>query len=194
MNAPFPLAGFEEAAQPFRFTLDDVFKMVEVGIVSPKERVELIGGELVRMSPQSAPHAVAKSLLAKAILLQIGDEAKLIIDSTLKLAPEDAAEPDLYLYPHDMKLRDTRGADLLLLIEVADSSLRRDLKLKSATYASYGIPEYWVLDVTTRRTHVHRLRPEGGYDKPRLAPPEELLTPALIPQLTLRMADLPPFE
>lgn len=193
MNASLPTTGFEEAAQPFRFTLDDVFKMIEAGIIDEDERVELIGGELVRMSPQNAPHAIAKSFLAKVILRQIGDEANLIIDSTLKLAPEDAPEPDLYLYPPGLKLRDARGADLLLVIEVADSSLRRDLKLKAALYADHGIPEYWVFEIDSRRTHVHRLQ-DGRYGRPTVEAPTTILMPRLLPQLRLRMADLPPFE
>ena len=193
MNAFAPDAEFQADARPYKFTLDDVFAMVEAGIIDPDARIELIDGELIQMAAQSAPHAIAKSELAKIIFRQLGNEAKLIVDATMKLAPKDAPEPDLYIYPPSVKLKAAKGSDLLLLIEVADSTLRRDLKVKAKLYASYGIPEYWVFEVGTRRTHVHRLGSDG-YGKPTLARPDEVLKPLLVPSLSLRMADLPPFE
>lgn len=194
MNALADPTGFEEAAEPYRFTLDDVFKMVETGILDEDARVELIEGVLVQMSPQSAPHTLAKSRLAVLIARKLNDEsAQLIIDATMRLTPITCPEPDLYIYPAGMRLLDARGPDLLLLIEVADSSLRRDLTRKAAMYAGYGIREYWVFDVRTRRTHIHRLVGDL-YGPTEVASPDQTLRPTLLPELSLRMADLPPYD
>lgn len=82
-------------------------------------------------------------------------------DATLYLSSEDAPELDVYVLPRGASLKPVDTAAIALAIEIADTSLGHDLGRKAATYAEYGVAEYWVVDLNSRRTHVLR-KPEGG--------------------------------
>ena len=99
-------------------------------------------------------------------------------------------EPDLLLFPRGIKVTALKAPDVLLLIEVADSSLGIDLGVKARIYAGLGVREYWVVDAKSLVTHVHREPGAAGYGTARQAAPSEALVPALMPQLALRIADL----
>ncbi len=190
MNAP-AVVEFERPPQRWRLTLDDVLRMMEVGILPPDARVELLDGELIEMPAEGGPHVRYKTELTRFFVLNLPDDLRVATDSTLRLAAEDAPDPDLYVYPASVREEELTAADVLLVVEIADSSLGLDLGRKASKYASYGIVEYWVVDVNARLTHVLSDPDAGAYRDIRPVPLDQPLTPLRLPQLRLVISDLP---
>jgi len=173
------------------FSLEQVFLMVELGALAPDERVELIDGELLDMSPQNAPHMYAKQMLLKLFVRELGDDIDVHVEGTLSLARGANPSPDLWLHAADKRVDQVRGPDVLLLIEVADSSLLRDLNLKASLYARHGVTDYWVVDAYGRRIFVHRQPGPDGYREITQVDRDGEVVPLAFPDLTVRVADLP---
>jgi Uma2 family endonuclease len=145
------------------FNFDQYFRMAETGILSPAERVELIRGEIVLMSPIGPRHNASVNDAIQAFVLQLHGRAIVHCQSTVVLDAFAAPEPDIVL----LKLRDDRYAtkhagapDMFLIVEVADSSLEYDTTAKLNLYAILGVPEYWVADLRNNRVMVYS-EPEG---------------------------------
>ncbi len=130
--------------------------MIETGILDEDEHVELLEGEIVQMSPQEKPHARALGKLTRWFVKGVGDEYVVRPQLPLTL-PDSEPEPDLAIVRADAEAaaeRHPRSA--LLVIEIADSSARYDLVVKSRIYARADIPEYWVVLVKERAVEVLR--------------------------------------
>ena len=178
-------------SEPVRFTLDEVFLMVELGALDPDERVELIDGELLDMSPQNAPHMEAKRILLRMLHRDLSDDIAIHVEGTLSLARGVSPMPDIFLHSVNTRVDEVRGPDVLLLIEVADSSLLRDLNLKASLYARHGVTDYWVVDAYGRRIFVHRQPGPDGYGEITQVDRDGEVVPLAFPDLTVRLADLP---
>jgi Uma2 family endonuclease len=166
------------------FTFDDCLRMAEAGILSPAERVELISGEIVVMSPTSPRHGVAVDRTTRAMIRLAGDRAIVRTQGTVVLDRFAAPQPDLaLLHPkEDEYLSKNPGAeDILLIIEVADSSLDYDMTVKLGLYAILGIHEYWVADLQNRRLFVHTEPRSDRYSVLRELKPGDSVAPLLLP-------------
>ena len=106
------------------------------------------------------------------------------------LSPDTFVKPDILVHPHAIKTYDLQGADALLVVEVAETSVSYDLKTKLALYASYGVREYWVINAITRVTTVHRQPAGNAYAVAEEVPPEVGLVPSLAPELAMSLAEL----
>jgi Uma2 family endonuclease len=179
----------EDAA---RFTLDDVFEMMRVGALDPDAKVELIDGELVEMSPQNSPHMYARHAIARRMIRELGDDVFVHVEGTLSLAPRTAPSPDIFLHAASVRAEDVRGPDVLLLVEIADSSLSHDLRAKARLYARHGVPEYWVVDAVGRRIFAHRAPAADGYGEVIEVPTDGKITPLAFPAFSFRADDIPP--
>lgn len=173
------------------FTVAEIRRMVEAGIIGDDENFELIEGELVPMSPKGNQHELIKAALNLIFAKQAPDELRLAVETSLYLDERTFVEPDLCLYPKRILPEDVRGSDVLLAIEVAGTSMSYDRGLKARIYARYGVGELWVVDSATRVTWVHR-RPEadGHWGIVERIPAETPISPAALPELSIRMADL----
>ena len=148
-----------------RFTVDEYLRMAETGILTPDDHVELIDGEIIAMNPIGIPHASCLSR-TDAALRRLLDPAEFLVrfQSPVRLATDSAPEPDLaivaaradyYSQAHPTP------TDIRLLIEIADSSVNYDLRIKTSIYARSAVPEYWVVDLVHDVVEVRR-RPVGG--------------------------------
>ena len=191
MNA---LARALETSQPHRFTLEDVLRMQDAGILDADAQVELIDGGVVEMASEGAPHTRTKMRIAKAFLAQADPSREVIIDSTLRLAATYAPDPDLYVYDADLPLDHVNGANVGLVIEVAQITVAKDLTIKAELYAQHGVRDYWVVDVNTDTIIVHRDLSGGVYRDVVQYSARDTVTSLVFPSLTLCLADLPPIR
>lgn len=154
---------------PRRFTAGDLQLMLSAGILREDERVELLDGELVEMAAKGFAHDVVKNALMRCLVPALPKAIYLGIESTLQLGPRLLLEPDLLLSPAKSRSASPEGfctipgAEILLVIEVAASSLPYDRGRKAALYARHGVREYWVIDAQERGALVHRVPVDGLY-------------------------------
>ncbi len=170
------------------FTIADVERMVEIGVIGRDERFELIGGEIVPMSPKGIRHERLKQWLATWLYTNLTPDYQVIPETTFRLSDDTYLEPDFIVYGKDTDLADLRGDTCLLAIEIADSSLAYDLGHKPAIYAGFGVREMWVIDVRSLQTHVHRDPTPTGYRTVFQRSPEDRLTALAIPGHVLMLA------
>ncbi len=159
-----------DSPRPRRFTAGDLRLMLDAGILREDERVELLGGELVEMAAKGFAHDVVKNALVRRLVPLVPEDVYLGIESTLQLEPGLLLEPDLLLAPLRACSASSEGfctipgPEILLVIEVAASSLAYDRGSKAALYARHGVREYWVIDALERGAWVHRGPIEGVYN------------------------------
>jgi Uma2 family endonuclease len=175
-----------------RFTVDEYHKMADSGIFE-HERVELLEGEVVAMTPKGSAHAAAVSRLIRHLGAAIGQASLLRAQDPLPLNERTEVEPDIaivrfradyYAGAHPSPV------DTLLVIEVADSSLTYDRHVKMALYARSGIPEAWLVDLTQGQVSVHGRPSNDGYDRVVVHGRGEVLTSSALPRLSLSVDDL----
>lgn len=160
-----------------RLTVTDYYRMAEVGILAPDARVELIDGDIIDMVPPGSLHAATVDDLTEFLGRSVGGKAVVRVQNPVRLSELSEPQPDLAL----LRRRDDRyrqghpgPADVLLVIEVADTSLRFDRDTKVSLYAVHGIPEMWLVDLRGRRLVRHRAPAQGAYtliDEPDLDAP-----------------------
>lgn len=143
------------------FTAEEYQRMAEVGILGENERIELIRGEILTMSPIGPAHCTAVDRFTRALVMALGTRAWVRVQGAVRLFPDTLPGPDLAV----LRIRDYRHAhptpeDILLVIEVAETSLAYDRGEKAALYTEAGIPEYWVVDTTAEALEVNR-EPDG---------------------------------
>ena len=165
-----------------RFTIAEVEAMVAAGVMEEDERVELIGGELVPMSPKGNHHEVMKAALLRRWYRAVPDDLDLVPETTFRLSEDTYLEPDVVIFPRASGLRGLTGANVLLVVEIADSSLRYDTGRKAALYASFGIRELWVIDAVRLTTRVFREPAADGYRNARDFAPTDQLAPLIAPE------------
>lgn len=175
-------------------TADDVLRMVEAGVLAPEERVELIEGQLVVMSPHTLPHMSCIGALTEMLVKRASDAAVVWVQLSLRLDPHNQPEPDFALLRRraDNYRRGEHPSanDALLVIEVSQTSLRYDRGLKAELYAAFGVPEYWVVDVVGRAVVVHREPGAKGYRDVTTAHDGATLRPALLPSVELNVSEI----
>ncbi|MBA2692732.1 MAG: Uma2 family endonuclease [Rubrobacter sp.] len=148
----------------YRFSADEFLKMGEAGIFDETSRVELIEGEIVEMNPIGTHHAGNVSRLLNLFAGKVRDVAIVAVQNPVHLAGHSEPQPDIAL----LKPREDfysehhpKPEDVYLLVEVADTSLAHDRDVKVPLYARYGIPEYWIVDLSNREVLAYS-RPEDG--------------------------------
>jgi Uma2 family endonuclease len=154
---------------PRLFTVDEYYKMAEAGILGPDERVELIEGVIVSMPPIGPRHSFTVSRLNLLLVTRLGERMYLVVQGPVRLKRRVEPEPDFALCRVDGSRRrryesaHPGPSDVLLVIEVAETTLQYDLGDKARMYARYGVPELWVLDKLGDRLVVHRQPTSAGY-------------------------------
>jgi len=173
-----------------KFTVAEIERMVRKGLIREDERFELIGGEIIPMSPKGNWHENLKRELIRHMVKRLPDHLQLIPETTFRLDKHTFIEPDFLVYPTAVDLKDISGANVLLAIELADTSLAYDLKRKPMLYAHFGIRELWVIDARQRLTTIHRAPADDAYGAVSTHGPEETLAPLLAPELAVSLAAL----
>ena len=173
-----------------RWSVAEIEEIVKAGILGEDERFELIGGEIVPMSPKGIRHEQLKGTLAEYWYQRLPSEMRLITETTFRLDEDTFVEPDFVFFRRSDGLANLKPETCLLAVEIADSSLLYDLHRKAQLYAVFRVCEVWVIDARTLVTHVHRRPGVDGYqDKPEIAPDQALL-PDFAPGLAVTLGGL----
>jgi Uma2 family endonuclease len=173
-----------------RFTVAELEQMTAAGILQEDERIELIGGEIVPMSPKGNHHEILKTALTIHWARRLPDDLLFTTETTFRLSTDTYLEPDFVFYPKAVGVPGLNGATALLVVEIADSSLGYDLGRKAGLYAGFGIAELWVIDAVRLRAYIHRDPTPTGYRSVAEVPPTTPLVPDLLPGLALTLSEL----
>ena len=170
----------------WRFTVGDYEQMIAAGILGEDDRVELIAGDIVEMSPVGGEHVERVGRLTRTVSRAIDDTLLVSVQSPIRLTDDSEPQPDLAVVrdrAYAGKL--PTAADVLLIIEVADSSRDFDRNIKLPRYAAAGIPEAWLFDLTSETIERHS-EPRGGrYGLIAVAGRGDTLTSTVLPALTI---------
>ena len=183
------------AAQVARraFTTDEFHRMAEAGILSEDDRVELIDGEIVQMSPIGSSHAACVDRLNALFTRRLGKRVIVRVQSPIVLGRHSEPQPDLaVLKPRaDFYAEKHPGtSDVLLVIEVADRSGAYDRTTKLALYARAGIPETWLIDVPRAQMEVYRRPTLRGYRERQQVARGQHVSAAAFPRTSFRVHDI----
>jgi Uma2 family endonuclease len=176
-----------------RLTVEDFHRMVEAGILGEDVRVELIEGELIDIPPVGSKHAGMVTRLSRLLTLAVSAEAVVYAQNPVVLRQHSEPQPDIALLrPREDDY--TRALpvpeDVLLVVEVAESSLAYDAEVKVPLYAHYAIPEVWLIDLQHERVEIHREPGSGGYRTILRPENSECISPLLLPQVNVCLFDL----
>ena len=177
-----------------RFTIKEYYQMAEAGILTARDRVELIEGEVVEMMPIGVRHAGTVNRLASALWGALRDQAVVSVQNPVRIAALDSEpqpdvavlkpRPDFYASAHP------EPEDILLIVEVMDTSTEYDRRVKVPLYARAGIPEVWLVDLTTDTIEVLRHPAGDRYSDARSLRRGDQVTISAFPDATLTVADI----
>lgn len=173
------------------FTVEEYDRMAEARIFGPDDRVELVEGEIVEMSPIGDPHAASVTSLTRLLVLALGARAVVLAQNPVRLPPRSKPQPDLALLrPRSYFSLGPAAEDVLLVVEVADTSLGYDRTVKQRLYARAGVPEMWIVDTDGQAVELYRDPGPAGYRESRHVSRDGILRPLAFPDVAITVADL----
>jgi Uma2 family endonuclease len=176
-----------ERVRPLRRVEYD--RLVEEGFFGEDEKIELLEGVIVQMTPQGIGHAAAIERLTHLFVLALVPRARVRVQLPYAASEISEPEPDLAIVPPG-EPEDSHPDRALLLVEVADSSLAKDRRVKTRIYAAAGVPEYWVVDVTGRTIEVRADPGPDAYRQIRIAGPGEAIRLRAFPDVEVAVSDI----
>jgi Uma2 family endonuclease len=176
-----------------RFSVEDYHRMAQAGILGEDDRVELIEGEVVQMAAMGSRHAAQVRRLQRLLQRSLSDRASVSVQCPIRLGHYSEPEPDLALLrprEDDYAAAHPGPEDVLLVVEVADTSADYDRQVKVPLYARHGIAEAWLLDLERGQVEVYRRPSAGGYGERRVLGPGDALSPLAFPDIALPLGDV----
>ncbi len=178
-----------------RFNVDEYEQMGRAGILGEDDRVELLDGEIVEMTPIGLRHADCVNRLTRSLLLAFDDAAVILVQNPIRLSDRSEPQPDLALVRRRAGLYASshpRPTDILLIVEVADTSIESERRVKVPLYARGGIPEVWLVDLNQETVTAYQDARRGGYRTAHVVRRGDKLAPSAFPDRALPVADLLP--
>jgi Uma2 family endonuclease len=177
---------------PRRLSVEEYHRMIAAGILDEDERLELLEGVIVAMSPQDEPHAWPIQRLTRILTRALGDEYDVRVQLPLTLGRSNEPEPDLAVVHAGPRTRGRHPRTALLVIEVAKDSLRKDRTLKAALNARFRVPEYWVVNIEGEAIEVFtEPRPRAGvYGRVRTVGKRDTLVSESLPEVSVPVRSL----
>lgn len=192
--APTVTVQAAEANEPvlWRFSVDDYYRMGAAGVFKPGDRVELIRGAIVQMNPIGNRHARCVNRLGALLYRTYGEVAEINLCNPVRLDDTSEPQPDFALLRFSLPQRESHPgpADVLVAIEVSDSSIRYDRNVKAPLYAEAGIPEYWVVDLEAETVEIRRQPSKSGYRELQTLARGDQLRCLAFPDAVLEVADI----
>jgi Uma2 family endonuclease len=178
-----------------RFNVDEYYRMAEVGILDPAERVELIEGEIVRMAAIGSRHASCVMRTVRLLSRLVGDRATVQSQNPVRLGETSEPQPDVTLLvprPDDYASAHPTPPQVLLAVEVSDTTAGFDREVKAPLYARAGVRELWLVDLMADRIEVYREPAADGYRRVSTRDRAEVLQVGALPDLALAVSDILP--
>ena len=177
-----------------RFTIEEYYRMAEVGILRPTDRVELIEGEIIQMSPIGLRHSLCVAALNDRLTRAVGTRAQIWSSNPVRLFPDTEPQPDVVFVrgPLSRYTQHPGPADVVFLVEVSDTSYRYDRTVKLPLYARAGVPEVWIVDLTHDVVEVFRQPSPSGYVSTQRIERGGTIAPAAFPDVVVTVAEILP--
>jgi Uma2 family endonuclease len=188
-TAPLPVAPSEHTLH--RFTLEEFYAVYESSLKDTGLNYELLDGGIYEMAADGPRSTEWNGEINRWLIENLSRDYVVIPDKTLRAGEYWGPKPDFHVFSAELKAANVHGPDVLLAIEIADSTLRFDTKIKRPGYEKCGVRELWIMDVENKTNLVHRLGLDGVYGEPRKVRFDEEVEALLIPGLKLRLSDLP---
>ncbi len=182
-----------KAPTKHRFTVDQYYKMGEVGILGLEQRTELIEGEIIEMSPIGAKHSGSINRLNRIFAGLVGNQAIISIQNSIRINNHSEPQPDIAIlyWREDFYVENLPiPSEVFLLIEVADSTLKYDREVKAIIYAKAGIPELWIANLEAQVFEVHRQPSETGYQQVQIYEKGEIINLLMLPDVAIAVDDI----
>ncbi len=180
---------------PALYTAEQYLRLVEDGLLTEEDRVELLEGVIVAMTPKNPPHDTGVTRVQYALMRALGDRAVVRGQCTLHLSGRSVPEPDVAVVPGRLAdYEHSHPRDALLVVEVSDATLRMDRLSKSRIYAAAGVPEYWIVNLRDGQLEAHLIpdRETARYGEVRVIRRGEPVTLVAFPDVTIDVAALLP--
>ena len=176
----------------YKLSIEDYHKLGAAGILDEDSRVELIEGDLIEMAPIGVPHMRCVNRLARMLFAAVGDAAIVSTQNPVTLPPRSEPQPDFALLKPSWEYagRVPHPEDVLLIVEVADTTLAYDRRTKLPLYARSGIVEVWIVDVNAETIESFRSPGESGYAERTLYRRDGIVSPAQLPAVSIRVDDI----
>lgn len=183
----------QEPYAPYRFTVDDYYRMADADILTEDDRVELLDGQILVKEPPGPEHAGHVDVLNRMFVRLLGDRAIVRTQNPVHIDRLNDPQPDINI----VKPRDDfymsghpRPADVLLAVEIAWTSAPGDRRIKVPLYAGAGIREFWLVDIKKRKLEVYRDPGESGYHSVTRLSRRATVTPEAFPDLEIAVAEI----
>lgn len=182
----------ERAAMPYhRWSVEEYHQMALSGLLDETDHVELIEGELIDMAPIGSKHAFRVDSIARALQRAAGNAFLVRVQNPILLGERSEPQPDIAVVTDKNYAEAHPGAeDVLLIVEVSDTTVAYDRDVKLSLYARHGIPEVWLLDVNAGELTVYREPAEGQYRLIRKPTAAEAVSPVLVPGVAISLAQV----
>lgn len=175
------------------FTVSEYHQMAQVGIFSEDDRLELLEGEIIEMSPISSRHAGCVGRLTHLFSARVGQHAIVWVQNPVRLSEHSEPQPDLALLkprPDFYSSEHPKPQDVLLVIEVCETSAEFDRQMKLPLYAKAGIPEVWLIDLSREQIEIYRAPSQQGYSQSQTLPRGQTLQAQHISTVALRVEEV----
>jgi Uma2 family endonuclease len=175
-----------------RFKVDDYYKMIELGMLEDYEKAEIIEGELIRKMTIGDRHAAIVNFLTRFFVKNVSDDILVSVQNPVRLSDYNEPEPDVTLADlrkYDGK-RHPQPSEIILIVEVSDSTLKYDRNVKLALYAEAEIPEVWIVNLPNDIIEVHQKLSVGIYQLAKIFKRGEILSSEVLPDLSIAAAEI----
>ena len=182
----------ERASMPYhRWSVEEYHQMAQAGLLDETDRVELIEGELIDMAPIGSKHAFRVDSIARALQRAAGTSFLVRVQNPILLGEHSEPQPDIAVVKDKNYAEAHPGPeDVLVIVEVSDTTLAYDRDVKLPLYARLGIPEVWLLDVNAGELTIYREPAEGQYRLIRKPTRAETVSPELVPGVAMTLAEI----
>lgn len=174
-------------------SVEEYHKMGESGIIAAQEEVELIEGQIITKPMKGTSHEAAITRVERALRNRLDNRVLLRLQSAVRLSDYSEPEPDIALvYPDPMDYEDHHPTppEIYLIVEIADTTLKRDTEFKANVYAKAAINDYWVLDLTNRQLYVFREPTPTGYQNQQILSDDATISPLAFPNITISVSEM----